>query len=100
MRLSKQSLLLVALCFVFIFTACKEQSQEEYITTLYIEYADLLANDVATAASKYVHYENPGELDFAIASANNTIPNYKILEVERLTDDLWAIHVWQKDSTV
>ena len=97
MRIQKALLLQLALCLIFIMCSCREKPHQDLVEEFYQEYADLLAYDVETALTDYVHYEDPLLYEIGIQTSNITIPEYNILSIEELSNTLWAIHVWQKD---
>ena len=95
MSKSKKRGLLVALTFLFLtlglatWYSSRPQVPSE-VKELYSSYLDTIMFDYDKAANAYCHFEMP-IIKELIEQSDDFVTSYKILNWEKINDDLWAV---------
>lgn len=95
----KKSFCAIAALLILIFiSACSPSpSAEEEVRNFYMEYVEACIEDRIAATKKYVHYEDPAQLERETADTNCPLLKTDILSIEKLTDDLWALRIYYEN---
>lgn len=92
----------IGILIILLFScACSPSlSPEEEVQNFYMEYVEACKEDRMDATTKYVHFEDPFDWEMAKQTSNNSLLRTDILNIERLSDELWVIHIYYESLYV
>lgn len=98
----KKPFYFIGILLVLLFScACSPSlSPEEEVCNFYMEYVEVCKKDRMDATTKYVHFENPFEWEIAKQNSHNALLHTDILSIERLSNELWVIHIYYESLYV
>lgn len=95
--MKNKRIFIICLVLLLLFTSCSNKSEMSEAERFYREFMDATLVDLHEATIKYVHFEDERHLQWTLESETK-IHSYEIIEVEQLSEQLWAFTVIVADD--